>query len=208
MAVRSWHILAVAGALLAVVIASAIYVAAAAEQSDYTNWAVPAENGTANNTNITGRMQQYVGFYGNVSSQVRNSTALGNVLYQKGVTSGVLYFLKGGATPTAPFVNASTNSTTDGNFSLTGYYSTANHFDTNASDGQCGSNLDIKVLNTTDSRSTGILFDSSTPGTENYFFCTNISSFTSTNGFGTINYQIIVAKTPSFLSYDIWYDLE
>ncbi|MBU1197719.1 hypothetical protein KJ765_04360 [Candidatus Micrarchaeota archaeon] len=201
---RPTRILAL-GLIVAGVMSVIVY--AAVEQSDNTNVAVPTNNGTSTNLSVAGRMQQYVGFYGNMSYQVRNDTTVGNILYQKTVTQGVLYFFKNGATPTEPFVNASTNSTTDTNFSLTGYYVTGNHFDTNASDGQCASNLDLKVLNTTDGRSTAILFDSSTAGTENYLFCTNISSFTSTNGFGTINYEIVVAKTPTYMAYDIWHDL-
>ncbi|MFH1107235.1 MAG: hypothetical protein V1787_05040 [Candidatus Micrarchaeota archaeon] len=171
------------------------------EQSDYPNWQVPDDNGTANNTNITGRMQMYVGYYGNVTMQVRNSTQLGNVMYNRSVTSGKLYFMKNGVSPPASFINATANSTADGVIGLTGFYSTVYHFDSRQD--ACGV-ANVSKLNTTDNRMTGLL--SNTANTA-YFFCTDIGSFFSSNGFGTISYEIIVAKTPAYMAYDIWFDL-
>ncbi len=197
----------VAAAIALFVLFLAFSVYAVPSQSDYTNWQVPSQNGTANNTNITGRAQMYVGFYGNMSIQVRNNTATGNVLYQKNVEYGKLYFFKAGATPGSVFLNASTNATVNGNFSLTGAYNLSYHFDVTTIEPYCGVN-NASVLNTTDNRRTAILYDNTAPPSTNYFFCTQLGSFTSTNGFGTINYEIIVAKTPTYMSYDIWFDLQ
>ncbi|MBU1197721.1 hypothetical protein KJ765_04370 [Candidatus Micrarchaeota archaeon] len=191
---------------VAILLITGSFMVYAVQQSDNTNVAAPTDNGTSSNLTVTGRMEQYVGFYGNLTMQVRNNTAVGNVLYTKPVSQGVLYFFETGVTPSEPFVNASTNSTTDGNFSLTGYYVTANHFDSSASDGQCGSALNMRVLNTTDSRSTAIIYDSTGAGTEKYGFCTNLSNFATTS-FGRINYQVVVAKTAGYNAYDIWFDL-
>ncbi len=191
--------------LLAVLALSA-WVVAVVQQSDNTAVAVPTNNGTSSNTTVTGRMQMYVGFYGNLTLQVRNNTATGNVLYQKNVQYGKLYFFKAGVTPTAPYTAApTTGSNTNGNFSLTGFYNTSYHFDTQ--DTVCGI-ASTNKLNTTDNRMTGIYYDSLSAGAPNYFFCTDIGAFTSTNGFGTIGYEIIVAKTPTYTSYDIWFDLQ
>jgi hypothetical protein len=187
---------------LPLALAFAGIVLATVELSDNDAEAVPADNGTSNNLSIGGRMQQYVGFYGNVSYEVRNNTDPGDVLYQKTVNYGKLYFVKAGATLTAPFTASPADADANGNFSLTGYYNTSNHFDTSAT--VCGIAATPK-LNTTDNRMTGIFFDS-IPDTPNYFFCTDVGSFASTNGFGRIGYEIIVAKTPTYIAYDIWYD--
>ncbi|MBU1197021.1 hypothetical protein KJ765_00760 [Candidatus Micrarchaeota archaeon] len=178
------------------------FVWAAVEQSDNTAEPVPTNNGTSRNMSVAGRMQQYVGFYGNVSFEVRNDTSLGNVMYRKTVHYGKLFFFDEGDTPTEPFSAAPTTANTDGNFSLTGYYVTSNHFDTQ--DTVCNTSS-VNKLNTTDNRLTGIFYDAAAPS--NYFFCTEISAFTSTNGFGTLSYEIVVAKTSSYMSYDIWFDL-
>ncbi|MFH1107500.1 MAG: hypothetical protein V1787_06440 [Candidatus Micrarchaeota archaeon] len=179
-----------------------VLVFAVAEQSDNTNVAVPADNGTSSNTSIAGRMQQYVGFYGNVSFEVRNNTNLGNVLYRKTVTSGVLYFLKNGDTFPGTLVNATANTTADSVIGVSGYYNTSNHFD---SRGNLCNTLNVSKLTTTDSRTTGLLSD---PNNTEYMFCTDIGYFTSSNGFGSeLSYEIIVAKTPAYMAYDIWFDL-
>ncbi|MFH1107429.1 MAG: hypothetical protein V1787_06065 [Candidatus Micrarchaeota archaeon] len=178
-------------------------VLATVEITDNTNVAVPSDNGTSLNTSVAGRMQQYVGYYGNVSMQVRNNTNLGNVLYFKTVNFGRLFFVKTGATLTTPFTVAPTNAVTDANFSLTGYYNTSNHFDSTAV--VCNLTNSNK-LNTTDNRLTGIYYDAA--AVPNYFFCTDIGSFTSSNGFGNeLSYEIIVAKTATYIAYDIWFDL-
>lgn len=179
----------------------ATFLVSGARVSDNTNVAVPTDNGTSSNTSATGLMEQYVGFYGNLTMQVRNNTAAGNVLHQKGVTSGVMYFLKTGQVIPAAIVNATANTTADGILGLTGWYISSNHFDTRTD--TCGV-TNVSRLTTTDSRITGLLSNTTN---NQYFFCTNVSSFTSTNGFGTINYEIVVPKTGLFTAYDIWYDL-
>ncbi len=193
----------VAGLLLLATMA--VYVAAA-QVSDNTNIAVPANNGTSTNQSVTGLAEQYVGFYGNMSIQVRNNTAAGNVLYQKSVNSGRIYFFKTGATPGTIFLNASTNTTSNENFSLTGAYNLSYNFDQISIQPLCGVN-NVSYLNTTDNRQTRILYDNAGAGTENYFFCTPIGNFLSTNGFGRINYEIVVAKSVTYSAYDIWFDL-
>jgi hypothetical protein len=162
---------------------------------------VPTDNGTSSNTSITGRMEQYVGFYGNVSMQVRNNTAAGNVMYRKGVTSGRLYFLKASVSFPTELVNATANSTADTVIGVSGFYSTATQFD---SRGNICSKTNVSKLTTEDSRTTGML---SNVDNSVYLFCTDLGSFTSTNGFGTINYEVIVASTASYASYDVWFDL-
>ncbi len=188
---------------LAVLVAFSMLAMANVEESDNVNVPVPTQNGTSSNTTVTGRMQQYVGFYGNLTFQVRNNTNVGNVLYYKTVTYGKLYFFKTGAIPTEPFTAAPTSALTNSNFSLTGFYNTSNHFDTQAT--VCGINS-VNKLNTTDNRTVGIFYDAAT--TPNYFVCTDVGAFTSGNGFGTISYEIIVPKTTSYLNYDIWYNLD
>lgn len=188
------------------VLATIGYVARAVTESDNTNVATPA-NGTSSNTSVTSLSEQYVGFYGNLSIQVRNNTATTNVLYRKTVTTGKLYFFKAGAVPGTKFLNASTNTTSNNNFSLTGFYNLSYHFDQITLEPYCGIN-NVSYLNTTDNRMTGVLYDNAGAGTENYFFCTTLGNFASTNGFGRLNYEIIVPKTTgSYTNYDIWYDL-
>ena len=185
---------------LIIIAVVAIFVRAAVI-SDNTNVAVPTTNGTSSNTSITGLAEQLVGFYGNVTVQVRNNSAAGNILYQKPVTTGVLYFLKTGQAFPNAVVNATANTTADGVIGFTGFYASSNVFDSRQD--ACGE-TNVSKLNTTDNRMTGLLSNNTN---DQYFFCTDIGSFTSANGFGTIGYEIIVPKTLTYTSYDIWFDL-
>lgn len=204
MAGRKMAWVALALAVAAGLLAQAL--SAIPAQSDQTNVAVPAQNGTSAMTNLTGLAQMYVGFYGNVSIQVRNDTSAGNVLYRRGVSYGKLYFFKAGAVPGNVFLNASTNATVNDKFSLSGAYNLSYNYDRITLEPFCGVN-NVSYLNTTDNIRTGLLYDNAGAGTENYFFCTQIGSIASANGFGPINYEAVVVKSPSYMSYDIWFDL-
>lgn len=189
-------------ALAAIALLSMASIAAAAAViSDLTNVAVPVY-GTCSNQSVTGRMQQYVGFYGTVAMQVRNNTLAGNIMYQKAVSSGKLYFLKTGVTPTAPFVLAAADSAADTAFGLSGNYITADHYTGTGT--MCGVS-NAKYLNTTDLYNSTILKDSA--GTPNYVVCAELAQKTSTNGFGSVAYEIVVPTTATYTAYDIWYDL-
>lgn len=176
--------------------------------TDNTNVAVPVENGTSTNLNVTSRMQQYVGFFGRVWAEVRlNATPGSGTMYNKSVTNGSIYFFKTGSTPTTPFSNAGLGDTTDLNFSLTGYYKVTNHF---VNSGRvCGTNS-VNHLNTTDNYAVGIFKDSA--ATPNYFVCTDIQIKISQNGFssvdGNVAFEVIAPKTVSYQAYDIWIDGE
>ena len=177
--------------------------AAAAVASDVSNVAVPVY-GTSKNQDVTGRMQQYVGFYGNVAMEVRNNTSAGNVMYNKSVNSGKLYFAKNGATLSAPFAAAANNSVTDGNFSLSGWYATINHYSSTGT--ICGVSS-AAYLTTTDGYNSTILKDNTADPAKNYFLCVDLASKTSSNGFGSVTYEIVVPTTATYTAYDIWYDL-
>lgn len=179
------------------------YVASALFVTDNTAVAVPSDNGTSTMLNITARMQQYVGFFGVINSTVKLNTGAGNILYQKPVTSGKIYFFKNGATPTGALVPALNNSQTDANFSLSGYYATGNHFVNNAT--VCGVSL-VNHLNTTDNYAVGIMKDSA--ANPNFFICTDIRPVTSANGMGAVTFEAVVPKTSSYASYDVYVDLE
>ncbi|MFH0971910.1 MAG: hypothetical protein V1835_05075 [Candidatus Micrarchaeota archaeon] len=181
--------------VLANFVASAIFI------TDSTGISVPDENGTSDMLNITARMQQYVGFYGNINTTVRLSTAVGNNMYSKPVTEGKIYFYKNGATPTGAVVAAANDSETDANFSLSGYYITGNHYQVAAS--ICGV-ADTPSLNTTDNYAVGILRDEA----YNFFLCTDIAVKTSSHGMGTPSFEIVVPKTSTYASYDVYIDLE
>jgi hypothetical protein len=189
------------GFFVVLLLAMAAILVRASTVSDNTNLGVPSDNGTSGNQTITGRMEQYAAYYGNVSMQVRNNTAAGNVLYSKTVTSGKLYFLKNGATFPTNLIAAPANSTADTAIGLSGFYVTANHFDT--TDTVCGVGSAPKIT-TTDSVDTGMF---SEEDNTNYLFCTDITTITSTNGFGTINYEVIVPTTSLYTAYDVWFDL-
>lgn len=176
------------------------------EVTDNTAVAVPSENGTSTLLNVTSRMQQYVGFFGRVWQEVRLNTTVGSgTMYNKSVSSGKMYFFKAGSTPTGVFTPALNNSQTDGNFSLSGFYVTGNHFVLNST--VCGT-ASVDHLNTTDNYMNGIFKDAA--ATPNYFLCVDILPKTSTNGFespdGNVQFEIVVPKTASYLSYDIWID--
>jgi hypothetical protein len=188
------------GIFVAILLVFATLIYAAATITDNTNVATPT-GGESSNQSLTGLANQYVGFYGNVSIQVRNNTAGGNILYNKPVNSGKVYFLKNGEVIPNTLVNATANSTADGVIGLTGAYGTASMYDSRQD--ACGI-TNVSKLNTTDNRMTGLL---SNLTNDQYLFCTDIGSFTSTNGFGTINYEIVVPKTGTFAAYDIWFDL-
>lgn len=172
--------------------------------TDNQNVAVPSDNGTSSNLNITGRMQQYVGYYGNINTTVILSAANNNTrMYTKLVTQGKVYFFRQGQEPTGTFTPALNNSQTDGNFSLSGYYVTGNHFALNST--VCGVES-VDHLNTTDNYMVGIFKDSAT--TPRYFLCTDIRTMTSANGMGTVSYEIVVPKTAIYTAYDVFVDLE
>ncbi|MBI5225209.1 hypothetical protein HY989_05035, partial [Candidatus Micrarchaeota archaeon] len=42
----------------------------------------------------------------------------------------------------------------------------------------------------------------------NYFLCTDIVAKTSTNGMGSVAFEVVVPKTANYTSYDVWIDLE
>ncbi len=166
------------------------------------------ENGTSQLINVTSRMQQYVGMYGRIWSEVRLNVTVGSgTLYNKSVDRGMIYFFKNGATPTGPFYGAANDSETNANFSLTGYYIVDNHFIHN--DSVCNT-TSVWHLNTTDEYAVGIFRDSA--ANYNYFICTDITPKTSTNGFdtseGSVYFEAILPKTSSYLVYDIWVDGE
>ena len=189
---------------LLVLFGLAVIVHAIVEKTDLTV-IVPNENGTSLQGNVTQRAQQFVGFYGRIEMQVRRTTALGDVMYNKTVQSGRLYFVKETETPVfASTIAALTDAATDGNFSLTGDYITSKHWD--AQYRVCGID-NVNFLNTTDGFEIGLFNDAQEDATK-YYLCVNIKSVTSQNGFGAVQYEMIAPKTPLYLSYDVWYDLE
>ncbi|HLC47769.1 MAG TPA: hypothetical protein VJI13_01740 [Candidatus Norongarragalinales archaeon] len=204
---RNWHYAVVGIAILGILAYSA---RASLYQTDNLNVAVPSENGTSTLLNVTSRMQQYVGFFGRIWAEVRlNTTAGSGTLYNKSVDRGMMYLFKAGATPLLPFSPASINATTtDLNFSLTGYYVTGNHFINNGTVCNISSAM---YLNTTDNFMVGIFKDAST-APKNYFVCTDIRPVNSQNGFNTIDgnvlFEVIAPKTATYSAYDIWVDGE
>jgi len=70
----------------------------------------------------------------------------------------------------------------------------------------CGYNF-TNYINSTDNYHTGIFRDNAT-ATANYYFCTNISAKISGNGFGEVDYEVVVPKTGVYTAYDVWFDLE
>lgn len=193
------------GILAAIILLSfaANFALATLSVTDNTNIAVPTANGTSTMLNVTMRMQQYVGFFGAINTTVKLNTGAGNILYQKPVTTGKIFFFKTGVTPTGALVPALNNSQTDANYSLSGYYATGNHFMNNGT--VCGI-ANINFLNTTDQYGVGIFKDSA--ANPNFGFCSDVVQKTSTNGFGTPAFEVIVAKTATYTAYDIYVDLE
>ncbi|HLC48410.1 MAG TPA: hypothetical protein VJI13_05025 [Candidatus Norongarragalinales archaeon] len=188
----------VAIVFLAKMAASAIFL------TDNTGVAAPSENGTSTLLNVSARMQQYVGFFGVINSTVKINTTVGAPqLYAQPVTSGKIYFVKAGASLSGAIVPALNNTQTDGNFSLTGYYITGNHFVNNGT--VCGV-ASMDHLNTTDNYMVAIARDSG--ATPNYLICGDIRTVVSTNGLGTTAFQVIVPKTSTYSSYDVYVDLE
>ncbi|MBI5225398.1 hypothetical protein HY989_06020 [Candidatus Micrarchaeota archaeon] len=178
------------------------FASAAIQQTDNTAVAAPTENGTSTLLNVTTRMQQYVGFFGHINTTVRlNTNPASAILYTRLVTQGKIYFFKAGATPQTPFTTALNNTATDNNFALTGYYVTGNHYMNNGT--ICGQSS-TNFLNTTDQYGVGIFKDAAF----NYFVCSDIVQKTSTNGFGSVGFEVIVPKTSNYTSYDVWIDLE
>ncbi len=172
--------------------------------SDNTNVAVPATNGTSSNVNITALAQQYVGFYGSVAVDVRKNTSTGYMLFNKTATGGKLYFYDQGVTVDQNVLAAPANTETSGNFSLTGSaYNVSQYF--TLSQTVCGV-ASTNSLNTSDGYLVGI-FRNQTGFGANYFLCVDISNKTSTNGFGTVQYEIVVPKTATYIAYDVYYDL-
>ncbi|MFH0971375.1 MAG: hypothetical protein V1835_02300 [Candidatus Micrarchaeota archaeon] len=204
---RSWQY-ALGAVFLILLVFVVNFVKAPLYVSDNTNVAVPDENGTSTLLNITSRMQQYVGFYGRIWAEVRRTATVGSgTMYNRTMDRGFIYFFKNGATPTYAFVPAINNSETDGNFSLTNYYITGNHYMNNGT--ICGIAA-VDHLNTTDSYAVGIFHDSA--ATPNYFLCTDIQIKVSTNGFdttdGNVAFEVVVPKTSSYQAYDVWIDGE
>ncbi|MFH1750439.1 MAG: hypothetical protein ABH863_02050 [Candidatus Micrarchaeota archaeon] len=202
---KNWQYWIGAAAFLLLI---SVSVRAALQQTDNTAVAVPSDNGTSTYLNVTTRMQQYVGFFGRIWYEVRlNFTTGSGTLYNKSVTEGKIYFYKAGATPTGAILTAVNNSDTDGNFSLTGYYATGNHYVLNST--VCGV-TSVDHLNTTDNYAVGIFKDQA--ATPNYFLCTDITQKSSTNGFntvdGNVHFEVVVPKTSTYTSYDVWIDSE
>lgn len=195
------------GLVFVVVIAFTRLATSAIQVTDNLGVPVPAENGTSTLLNVTARMQQYVGYFGDAVMMVRLNTT--NVsgsnlqLYNRSILSGRIYFFKSGATPTGAFTPAMNNSQTDGNFSLTGYYITGNHYMNN---GTICNVTSVDFLNTTDNYGVGIFKDSA--ATPNYFLCTDIVRKSSAFGFGTVAFEAVVPKTSSYTAYDVYVDLE
>jgi hypothetical protein len=189
---------------LALILSVQLVAAANIEATDNTNVAVPADNGTSSQVNITAKMEQYVGFFGTVAVAVRRNTTNGYVMYNKTATSGKLYFYKAGSTVDGNVLAAPASSVSDGNFSLSGFYATANHFTSSLT--VCGV-ASSNALTTTDGLNTSI-YRNQTAGGANYFLCTDIANTVSTNGFGTVQYEIVVPKTSLYTAYDVYYDLE
>ncbi len=189
------------------VIVLAGYVNSAIQTTDNLGVPVPAANGTSSNLNISARMQQYVGYFGNVVTMVRlnttNASGSNLQLYNKSITTGKIYFAKSGATLTGAITPAMNNSQTDGNFSLTGVYITGNHFIRNGT--ICGV-ASVDHLNTTDNYGVGIFKDAAAD--PNYFLCTDILTKTSNYGFGSVGFEAVVPKTSTYAAYDVYIDLE
>jgi hypothetical protein len=209
---RAWHALFAIG----VILLSAGFVVAVIQPSDQVGTQTQGTplNGTSNNSNISGRMQQYVGFYGRVTMEVRKTVGVGSVMYNKTVTQGKLYFIKNGENPDWTGLDvAKNNSNTDRNLSLTGYYVTGNHFVFNDSlligTERTTCNKSGDYLNTTDAYKIIVMCDAiGCAGSPKYFFCVDIADKLSANGYGVVQYEMITAKTPTYTSYDVYYDME
>ncbi len=195
------NLLVIAFALL---LSAPVVMAAYIATSDNLNVAVPAANGTSSQVNITAPMQQYVGFFGTVAVAVRRNSTNGYIMYNKTATSGKLYFYKTGAVVDQNVLAAPTGAATDGNFSLSGFYVTANQFTNSLT--VCGV-ASSNALTTTDNLNTSI-YRNQTAGGANYFLCTDIANTVSTNGFGTVQYEIVVPKTSAYTAYDVYLDLQ
>jgi hypothetical protein len=186
---------------LALLFVLARFAAAALYQTDSQNVATPSTNGTADQLNITSRMQQYVGFYGGITTEIRkNSTAGSGSMYSKSVTAGKIYAIPNGQTPTGALIQAKNDSFADGNLSLSGYYVTGNHFLLNST--VCGL-TGVDNLLTTDNYAIGLLRDSAGP--TNYLFCTDILPKTSAVNLGEVSYEFILPSTKS--AWDFYVDL-
>ena len=170
--------------------------------------ASPAANGTADSANLSIPAQQYVGFYGNVTIQVRKTGGgPGTSLYNKSVVSGCVFVIDGSlSAPAWPAVVSPPDGNADGNFSLSGAYLTQYHYNTISGFTFCGV-AGAFTLNTTDNFQSGIFRDYN--GTNaRHFVGSNIRDITSTNGFGRVQYEVIVPRTPAYGStYDFFVDL-
>ncbi len=192
---------------LAVIVLLIQFAQSALIVTDNLGVATPSQNGTSFDLNVTSRMQQYVGYFGNVVTMVRlnttNASGSNLQLYNKSITTGKIYFAKSGATLTGAITPAMNNSQTDGNFSLTGVYITGNHFIRNGT--ICGV-ASVDHLNTTDNYGVGIFKDAAAD--PNYFLCTDILTKTSNYGFGSVGFEAVVPKTSTYAAYDVYIDLE
>ncbi len=193
-----------------VVLAFMAHVATSVIQTDNLGVPVPASNGTSTLLNVTARMEQYVGYFGDIVMMVRynvtnvsTSSSPNYQLYNQSVVGeGKIYFFQSGDTPTEPFTTARNNSQTDGNFSLSGFYITGNHYMNNGT--ICGQES-TDYLNTSDNYGVGIFKDSTAE--PNYFLCVDIVRKASAYGFGTTAFQAVVPKTSTYTAYDVYIDL-
>ena len=195
-------------ALFAVVLVFNNFVGADPVAADQQGVTAPA-NGTADSQNLTVPAQQYIGFYGNVTIQVRKTGGgPGTSLYNKTVFSGCVFVNDGDiAAPAWPAAVSPPDDNSDGNFSLTGAYLTRYHFVTVFSGTLCGVAGPF-ILNTTDDFGVGIFRDQN--GTNSrHFVGSNIRDMTSTNGFGRLQYEVIVPKTATYgdAGYDFYLEL-
>jgi hypothetical protein len=171
-------------------------------------------NGTATNMNLTFDSQQWIGFYGNLTMQVRQTgAALNYSLLNVTVKNGTVYLTKAGENPSfASSIVANVSDTnTDSNFSLSGEYTTASMGFSNST-GMiiCGvgtASNGIWYLNTSDNIPIGILKDG--PGSSNYYMCSKVYPQTANSNLHlAYQYAIIGPKTPSWGNggYDLYYE--
>ena len=183
------------------------FVSAEPVAADQQGVTAPA-NGTANSANLSFLAQQYIGFYGNVTMQVR-AVSGPNSLYNRTVTSGCVFVTDGdhaSGVPSWPAKTSSPDTFADGNFSLTGAYITGNHYNTIITS-LCGVTTVYK-LNTTDDFAVGIFRDGNA-STSQHFIGSNIKNIVSSNGFGLVQYEVIVPKTATYgnAGYDFYVEL-
>lgn len=192
--------------LIGMIIVGLSGLAAADPVSGSTSVAAPA-NGTADFLNITFQAQQYVGFYGNVSTVVMKSGGdVGKSMLNHTMRNGTVFITKAGNIFSGTLTPAPTDPWTNGNLSLTGEYLTGNWFTKNGTEG-CGVGFDssygMPQLNTTDNFTVSLL-QNDTTGSPLFLTCSHINITVSANGFGVENYQLIAPKTSLWTAYDLY----